>query len=167
MQKKFVAAIAAALIALVTLTGCAPAGVKIDAPVQIRDFSVVVSADSDHIGGTTSAEIVFKNTSDVDAELESVTSDEAGSVMFARNVTVDGKTEVKMLSTAIAIPAGKTVTLSTERVYVMLMDLKKPLLAGDSIDLTLHFSDGSETTLEFPARIPMAPAPSGSASNNN
>lgn len=167
MQKKFVAAIAAALITLVTLTGCAPAGIKIDAPVQIRDFSVVVSADSDEVGGSTAAEIVFKNNSDVDAELESVTTEEAGSVVFARNITVDGQTEIETLSKAIAIPAGKTVTLSTERVYVRIMDLKKPLLAGDSIELTLNFSDGSKTTLEFPARIPMAPVPSNPASNNN
>lgn len=167
MQKKFVAVIAAALISLVTLTGCAPAGVKIDAPVQIRSFQVVVSAASDHVGGTTAAEIVFKNTSDVDAELESVTTEEAGSVTFAKNVTVDGKTEAKMFSTPISIPAGKTVTLSTERVYVLVLGLKKPLLAGDSIDLTLNFSDGSKTTLEFPARIPMAPVPSNSASNDN
>lgn len=166
MQKKFLAAIAALFLTLVTLTGCAPAGIKITAPVQIRDFGVVVSADSDHVGGTIDGEIVFKNTSDIDATLESVSTDEAGSVMFAKKVTTDGKTEVKMLMDPIAIPAGKTVTLAQNRVYIMVMDLKKALLAGDSINLTLHFSDGSETTLPFPARVTsLQPTSNPSASN--
>lgn len=166
MQKKFVAAIAATILALVTLTGCAPQGVKIDAPVQINEFSVVVSAASDHVGGTAEAIITFKNNSEEDVVLESVSSDEAGSVMFARNYEVDGKTESKMLDAKISIPAGKTVKLNTDRAYIMIMDLKKALLAGDSIDLTLHFSDGSAPKLTFPARIPIeTPNPEPSTSN--
>lgn len=166
MKKKFAAGIAAALLALVTLTGCAPSGLKIDAPVRLGDFGVVVSADSDHIGGTIDGEVIFKNTSDQDASLESVTTDDAGSVTFAKNVTTDGNTEVKTLTDPIVIPAGKTVTLSQSRVYIKILDLKKALLAGDSIDLTLHFSDGSKTTLPFPARVTsLQPSPRPSASN--
>lgn len=166
MQKKLVAAIAATILALVSLTGCAPQGVKIDSPVQIRDFSVVVSAESDQKGGTIAGVATLKNNSQKDAVLESVSTEDAGSVMFARNTTVDGKTEVKTLNTKITIPAGKTVKLMTERVYIMIMDLKKPLLAGDSIDLTLHFSDGSAPTLTFQAVIPIVTPSSDSSTSN-
>ena len=71
-----------------------------------------------------------------------------------------------MLMDPIVIPAGKTVTLSQDRVYIMVMDLKKALLAGDSINLTLNFSDGSKTKLPFPVGVTgLKPAASPSASN--
>jgi copper(I)-binding protein len=39
--------------------------------------------------------------------------------------------------TALELPAGKTVALKPGSFHVMLMDLKKPLNAGDMVPLTL------------------------------
>jgi len=50
----------------------------------------------------------------------------------------------------IELPAGQTVNLQPGGLHVMLLGLKRDLKPGDSLELTLVFSDGSETQLQIP-----------------
>ena len=62
----------------------------------------------------------------------------------------------------LALPAGKTVELKPGGYHVMLMDLKQPLKAGETIALTLVFEaeDKSKSNVELkvPVRALAAPA---------
>ncbi len=57
----------------------------------------------------------------------------------------------------IELPAGETVSLQPGGLHVMLIGLEKNLAEGDSVNLTLEFSDGSTEALEMPVQpvIPM------------
>jgi periplasmic copper chaperone A len=50
----------------------------------------------------------------------------------------------------IDLPAGETVSLQPGGLHVMLIGLKQKLAPDEEISLTLHFEDGSETTLKVP-----------------
>ena len=60
----------------------------------------------------------------------------------------------------IELPAGKTVELKPGGLHVMLMDLKQPLAAGDSVALTLivEGKDKKRETIEVKAAV-RAPTP--------
>jgi periplasmic copper chaperone A len=62
------------------------------------------------------------------------------------------------------LPAGKTVELKAGGNHVMMMDLKKPLLKGSSVPLTLRFKDakGAESKIELVVPVNAA-APSADA----
>lgn len=72
---------------------------------------------------------------------------------------------------ALPLPAGQTVELKPGGFHVMLMDLKAPVKAGDSVPLTLVFegADGKRQTQEVKATAramgvtPPAPAAGGAA----
>ena len=55
----------------------------------------------------------------------------------------------------LELPAGKTVALQPGGYHVMLMDLKQPLKAGDTVPLTLTIEgkDGKKETLELKAPV--------------
>jgi hypothetical protein len=69
-------------------------------------------------------------------------------------------------TTALELPAGKTVELTPGGYHVMLMDLKQQVKAGDTVPLTLVFEgkDGRRETREVMAPVralaagPAAPA---------
>jgi copper(I)-binding protein len=52
----------------------------------------------------------------------------------------------------IAVPAGATVALEPGGLHLMLIDLAKPLVAGESFTMTLTFSSGAELTVPFEVR---------------
>lgn len=56
---------------------------------------------------------------------------------------------------ALALPAGKTVALQPGGFHVMLLDLKQPARAGDTVLLTLVFEgkDGKRESLEVKAPV--------------
>ena len=56
---------------------------------------------------------------------------------------------------AVDLPAGKTVDLKPGGFHVMLMDLKQPMKAGDTVPLTLVFEgkDGQRETIEVKAPV--------------
>jgi copper(I)-binding protein len=55
----------------------------------------------------------------------------------------------------IALPAGKEVDLAKSGNHLMLLNLKQPLKAGDSIPLalTIEFADKHKTTVDIKAEI--------------
>jgi copper(I)-binding protein len=52
----------------------------------------------------------------------------------------------------IPLPAGQTVTLGPDGTHIMLMDLKHPLKAGDTLHLTLHFARSGDQDVAVPVR---------------
>lgn len=61
----------------------------------------------------------------------------------------------------IELPAGGEVVLQPGGLHVMLLGLKQDLNEGDSISVTLKFSDGSQKAVEAPVRMVMRPKMKG------
>jgi len=61
----------------------------------------------------------------------------------------------------LPLPAGKTVELKPGGYHVMLIDLAKPLAAGDKVPVTLTIvgKDGKKSTLEVKAEVRAMGAP--------
>jgi periplasmic copper chaperone A len=58
----------------------------------------------------------------------------------------------------IEVPAGGTVKLMPGGLHVMLIGLNGALAAGDDVDLTLSFEDGTQTKVKAPVRT-LTPMP--------
>lgn len=50
----------------------------------------------------------------------------------------------------VEIAAGETVALAPGGLHVMLMDLQRPMVEGESYTLSVIFADGTEATVDVP-----------------
>jgi VCBS repeat-containing protein len=97
----------------------------------------------------------FKITSAQGGKLVSAASPAAG-VVEIHEMKMEGTTmRMQALVNGLDLPAGKAVELKPGGYHVMLMDLKKPLKNGDSVDLTLvvEAKDGKKQTIAVKAPI--------------
>ena len=72
------------------------------------------------------------------SRLIGVTSPAAARVEM-HEMSMDGDVMKMREVSAIELPAGKTVELKPGAYHLMLMDLKKPITAGEAVPLTLTF----------------------------
>lgn len=82
--------------------------------------------------------------SDKPAKLVAIKSAVADSVEIHEMSTKNGVMKMRMLET-LDLPAGKLVKLEPGGFHLMLVDLKKPLKAGENIEIVLTFKDGKGT----------------------
>ncbi len=89
--------------------------------------------------------------SDADARLVGVSSSAVPRVEV-HEMKMDGDVMRMREVKAIDLPKGRTVSLEPGGLHIMLMNLKKPIVAGDSIPLTLTIeSAGKQQTVEVKA----------------
>lgn len=55
--------------------------------------------------------------------------------------------QMRHLSDGLPIPAGATVELKPGGIHLMFMELTRPLVEGETVDVTLHFEHAGEVTL--------------------
>jgi copper(I)-binding protein len=87
--------------------------------------------------------------------LVSATSPAAGMVEI-HEMIMDGTTmKMRALANGLDLPAGKAVALKPGGYHVMMMDLKAPLKAGDTVPLTLVVvgKDGQREAIEVKAPV--------------
>ena len=103
-------------------------------------------------------------TSTGGGKLLSVSSPAAG-VVEVHEMAMDGNTMRMRALPALDLPAGKAVELKPGGYHVMLMDLKAPLKAGDTVDLSLliEAADGKRETLLVKAPVRALGAANGGA----
>ena len=87
-------------------------------------------------------------------KLVSASTSVAG-VVELHEMSMEGSTMKMRAIPGIELPAGKTVELKPGGLHVMLMDLKQPLAAGDSVALTLivEGKDKKRETIEVKAAV--------------
>lgn len=93
--------------------------------------------------GMTAMFGTLKNSSDKTATLVSATSPSAGMVELHEVVSEGGTGTMRPKEGGIEIPAGGNHVLAPGADHIMLMDLKGPLAVGNTVEVTLTFSDGS------------------------
>ena len=89
-----------------------------------------------------------------DTTLVKVESPAADSVEMHSMTMNNGIMKMRMLDT-LALSAGKPARLAPGGFHLMLFDLKKPLKAGDKVELTLHFKDKAGNTSTRAIVIPV------------
>ncbi len=157
------AAVAVAAGSILAITGCSVStpvetpSVQIEkASLNFADGWVRVSEYSDHEGGMTGAFAKITNNGSEDVTLVGGSADIAGMVEIHEVVMVDGAMKMQQKDGGIVIPAGQTVTLEPGGLHVMLMGLKKPILDGDLITLTLEFDGADSQTFTWPAKTSLS-----------
>lgn len=103
----------------------------------------------------------MKLTAAQDARLVSVSSPDVPVVEIHEMTMQDHVMKMRQVP-SLALPAGKTVELKPGGYHLMLLDLKKPLTAGDRLPLTLVIEgrDGRRERVDVTAEI-RAPGAAG------
>ncbi len=147
------AAAASAAALLVLTAACGGNGTGSDATqastVTIKD-PWVKAADT----GMTAAFGTLRNASDKDATVvaASATSVTKTSELHEMATDDDGQMVMRPKKGGFSLPAGTTHQLSPGGDHIMLMDLTKPVRAGDEVRVTLTFADKSSMSFTAPAR---------------
>ena len=94
---------------------------------------------------TTGAYVLITNNTKKSDTLGSVTSEDAGTQLM-ETVMVDGVSQARPAASGIAVPAGKELQMKPTGTYIQLSNLKKPLIPGATIHLTLNFSEAGVIT---------------------
>ena len=131
MRSKFLAVIAAALV----LAGCSSTN-AVDEPAGISVANVYVKATDTMMTGAFMDVI---NNTDADVTLTGATADFAEKVEV--HEVVDGV--MRMKEGGLQIAKGATGILEPGGNHLMFLGLMRPLVAGDEVEFTLQFSDGS------------------------
>jgi periplasmic copper chaperone A len=84
-----------------------------------------------------------------DAALVSASTDAAKIVELHAHVNDNGVMRMRKIE-KIDLPEGQKVMLKPGGMHVMLIGLNRDLLLGESVDVTLEFSDGSKKLLTAP-----------------
>ena len=131
-------------------------GVLLGMSAIAADFGVSVSEPWARATapGQDSGSIQFSITSKKEAKLISIASPVAGAAEIHGMTHEDGKMKMRTVE-SIFLPAGKKIDLEKSGLHAMLLGLKQPLKAGDSVPLTLtvEFADNHKATFDAKAEI--------------
>ncbi len=154
---------AAALRSTLCLAACdaapeTPAAVETAASIiAVTERWSRETAQGQNAGG---AFMTIANTGTAADRLTGGSTPVAGRVEI-HTMTMEGDVmRMRQLEDGLVVPAGGEVTLKPGSFHVMLMDLKQPLKAGDTVPLTLTFAGAGtiETELVVKPAGAMAPA---------
>lgn len=84
-------------------------------------------------------------------DLVSATSDAANVVELHEHANVGGMMQMRQIP-KITVPANGSVSLQPGGLHVMLIGLKEKLTEGETVKLTLNFSNGESVSLEAPVK---------------
>jgi len=128
------AALRLTLVAIAVLPYAAPAA---DA-IRVLDPWARATVPGQKVGG-----VYMEIVSQRDARLVGVSSPAAGSAEV-HSMTMDGGTMRMRAVEALDLPAGTPVKLAPGGYHVMLFDLRKPLVAGQTVPLTLVIEENGK-----------------------
>ena len=100
--------------------------------------------------GTAMVSLTITNTGAPDDRLVSASADVAEHVELHAMTTTKGVMEMSPMPEGLPIPAGQTVALSLSSDHLMLIGLRRDLLAGQTYHLTLRFEQAGEIAITVP-----------------
>ena len=93
--------------------------------------------------------VSLHNHADTTVNLIGASSHASKHVELHGHTHVDGVMQMRKVD-SITLPPQQAVSLKPGGLHIMLIDLEKPLIAGDTIDLTLDFDDGTQQQAQIP-----------------
>lgn len=100
----------------------------------------------------TAAFMAIDNTGVAQITLVAATSPTTSMVELHEMVMVDGASMMQEVDGGIVLEPGRGQLLQPGGLHIMLMGLKDELAAGDEVELTLEFSDGSSLDVTAPVK---------------
>lgn len=100
----------------------------------------------------TAAFLTVVNPGAADVRLVSADCADAGMVQIHEMVKSGDKMMMQEAKDGALVPAGGHLHLTPGGYHVMLMRLSREFAVGDSVNLTLHFSDGSSLPVTAPVK---------------
>jgi periplasmic copper chaperone A len=97
--------------------------------------------------------MTLANRSDAADRLTAVSSDVASKAQIHEMAVVNGIMQMHELPDGLPIPAGGSVTLKPGGYHLMLIGLKKRLIAGQTIPLTLTFAKAGSISITVPIQV--------------
>lgn len=104
-------------------------------------------------GATSGAYMEITNNDTVPIMLVSVTTGDAGAAEVHETMQHDGMAHMTP-RTELRIPAGNVVTMAPGGLHVMLIDVRRALVIGDSVRLRLRFNDSTIVAVTAPVHTP-------------
>ncbi|SEI48311.1 copper chaperone PCu(A)C [Frateuria terrea] len=95
--------------------------------------------------------VSLRNDGDQPAVLDGASSAAYGSVMLHQSSTDTGMGRMRMVD-SLTVPAHGQVALAPGGYHFMLMDAGKPVQPGQTVQVVLHFADGSTLGTDFLAK---------------
>ncbi|MFZ9642490.1 MAG: copper chaperone PCu(A)C [Candidatus Methylopumilus sp.] len=132
-------------LCLLILTSCG----KPTPPIRISDNWVRATAEGQEVGAA-----YMTMTSTSDTRLIKVESSVSESVEIHSMLMENGVMKMRMLET-LDLKANIPNKLAPSGFHLMLFDLKKPLVAGQQVNFTLHFKNpaGKESLLNITSPV--------------
>ncbi|HEY4296962.1 MAG TPA: copper chaperone PCu(A)C [Paraburkholderia sp.] len=93
------------------------------------------------------------NTSDKPVDLVDISSSDYGDAMLHQTVS-NGSTQKMVMVDKLTVPAHGQASISPGGYHVMLENAKRKVAPGDTVHLTLKFSDGETLDTPFAVKSP-------------
>lgn len=151
-----------AAVALV-LAACNPPADK-PAPAAEATAAVVTAADAwcrPSPNGAKAGGCYVTLTATTDDRLTGGSSPRAGELQVHEMKTENGMMKMAQLTEGLPLPAGQTVGLAPGGNHLMLIGLTAPLVAGETVPITLKFASAPEVTVQAAVRQPAMAAMAG------
>ena len=134
--------------ALLALAACSPGGSDSGEPATVQVSDAVCRPTP--VGRQTTGCYLTLTAATAD-RLASVASPDSNLVQIHESRIESNMMMMRELREGLALPAGQAVTLEPGGTHLMLLGVKQPLVAGDTVALTLTFA--SSPPLEVTAPI--------------
>jgi copper(I)-binding protein len=130
------------------------ASVPSDVAGTVELHETVAAEEGDAMEGESmEGDAMESTTTAMSGDMESTTTAMSGDMGDDAGDDMSGMMTMKPV-TSIEIPAGETVELKPGGYHVMLLDVKKVLAVGDTIEVTLTFENAGEVTTTAEVREP-------------
>jgi copper(I)-binding protein len=96
--------------------------------------------------------MTIDNKSSTADRLTGVSSEVAKKLQIHETKTDKGITKMREISGGLPVPVGGSIVLKPGGYHVMLIDLNKPLKAGETFPLTLVFEKAGEVSITVPVQ---------------
>jgi periplasmic copper chaperone A len=96
--------------------------------------------------------MTLENKTNTADRLTGVSSDVAAQVQIHEMAVVDGIMQMRQVAGGLPIAAGGSVILKPGSYHVMLIGLKRPLVAGETLPLTLTFANAGNISVTVPVQ---------------
>jgi copper(I)-binding protein len=130
------------------LAGCGSSDTtSADGPVTVRDAWVKASP-----GPMTGSFGVIENSGDADLTLVSATTSASSTTELHEVAMIDGQMVMQPKDGGFALPAGEEHVLEPGADHIMILGMTAPVEAGDDVEITLTFDDGTTYAYSAQAR---------------
>ena len=144
-------------IALLALTALSVPDVAHAAgPIGIENAWTRATAAAQSVGGGF---MTIVNAGKADDRLVSASSPVAAEVQIHDMKMEEGVMRMRQLTGGLGVPAGARVELKPRSLHLMFMQLKAPLVAGQTVPVTLQFEKAGSVAVQFRVEAMGASAP--------